>query len=280
MCKCYTCVHQSDLAIIEQCGKFSRVAAPGCHCLVPCRDRAKPVSLRLQCLKFVITSKTKDNMFVSCDISVNLQVIAEAVVNAFYSLESSNQVIEAYLQHSIRSKLALYTMEDLYIERNTIASQCKEELDHIMERYGFDVVSLLILQVSPDKQILLAINDIQVRKYKKMAAQDEADARKIRLIASAEAYAEASKLAGEGLAAQRKAIVNGLQRAVEDFQQEVGDNVSSEDVMTVLLINQYYDCLREVGGAAQPTIVLSHGGGLQDIANDMENGVIHGKKKS
>ena len=275
--QCCVCVKQSDVGIIEACGKYNHVAGPGCHCLVPCRDRVLRMTLRLTESTFSITSKTKDNMFVTCDVVVQSQVIPDAVVNAFYSLEHPQSQIESYLQHSVRSKVAMYSMEELFIERNTIAAQCKEELDHVMERYGYDVVNVLILQVTPDRAILQALNDIQVKTYLRQAAQLGADAKKLRVIKAAEAQAEASRLSGEGLAAQRKAIIAGLQKAVEEFQSQVHD-VSPSDVMSLLLMNQYYDCLKEVGGAVQPTLVLIHGSGITDIAQRMEEGVIHPKK--
>ena len=281
-CKCCICIPESNLAVVEHCGKYSHVATPGFYCLTPCRDKAKMLSLRLQLYTFKITGKTKDNIFVTCDISVNTQIIPDAVVNACYSCQSAQNVIEAYLQHSLRSKITLYSMEELYMERNTIASQCKEELDSKMERYGFDITHLLIVEVEPDKRILQMLSEIQCKKYKKQSAQDAADARKIRTINAAEAYAEASKLKGEGLAAQRKAIVDGLQGSVSDFKAGVDSSVTSEDVMSLLLVNQYYDMLKTIGDdrdGVRPTIVLNHEVGLREVAEEMEQGVIHRKHK-
>ncbi len=79
---------------------------------------------------------------------------------------------------------------------------------------------------------------------------------------------------------QRKAIVDGLQRSVSECQAGVDSSVTAEDVMSLLLVNQYYDMLKTIGddhNGVRPTIVLNHGVGLREVAEEMDHGVIHRK---
>lgn len=276
---CWTCVEQSEVAVIESCGKLSTIAKPGCHCMVPCRDTiAGTVSLRLQDERCKIESKTKDNVFVYVHVTLQYSVLPDKVEEAFYSLTSPIYQIESYVYNCIRGKIPLYNLDDLFIERSTISKQLKEEVDHLMDSFGYDIMSALITEIEPARSVRDAMNQIQMAQRAKAAANDEAEGKKLRVIKAAEADSEAKRLSGVGLAEQRKAIVGGLQASMESFQHGVQD-LSNEDVMSLLLLNQYFDMLKEVASASSSaTLFLSHSGGLDVVADQMVNGIIKSKK--
>jgi len=282
MCQCYTCVEQSEVGLIESCGRFTGAARPGCHCLVPCRDQiAGVVSLRLQEHQCTIESKTKDNVFVNVRLTLQYQILPEKVESAFYTLSNPIYQIEAYIFNSIRGKIPLYNLDDLFSERSTIAKQLKEEVDQQMDQYGYEIMSALITEIEPARAVRDAMNAIQMNQRLKSAALDEAEGKKLRVIKAAEADSEAKRLSGVGLAEQRKAIVAGLQQSIEQFQEGVQD-LSSDDVMSLLLLNQYFDTLKEVAATSTgSTLFLNHAGGLDAVANQMMGGIIHssGSKK-
>ena len=68
----------------------------------------------------------------------------------------------------------------------------------------------------------------------------------MQVVKAAEADAEAKYLAGQGVARQRQAIVNGLRESVLNFEQNVSD-ISSRDVIELMLVSQYFDMLKDVG---------------------------------
>ena len=71
-------------------------------------------------------------------------------------------------------------------------------------------------------------------------------------------------MSGLGVAKQRKAIVDGLRGVVNDFSTNI-KGTSSQDVMDLLLLTQYFDVMKEI--AKKPTansgstIFLPHGPG-------------------
>lgn len=272
---CCTTVEQSEVGLIESCGKFSKAANPGLHCLVPCVDAvAGTVTLRLQEHHCNIESKTRDNVFVHVSLTLQYQILPSRVEQAFYALASPVVQIESYVYNSIRGKIPLYDIDDLFLERATIAAQLKQEVDHSMETYGYEICSALITEISPVRSVRDAMNAIQLNQRLKTAAVDEAEANKVRVVRAAEADAEAKRLSGVGLAEQRKAIVAGLQESVELFHRGVSD-VSNDDVMSLLLMNQYFDTLRDVSSASTgSTLFLSHAGGLDGVAQQMRHGII------
>ncbi len=56
---------------------------------------------------------------------------------------------------------------------------------------------------------------------------------------------QAKYLAGQGVARQRQAIINGLRDSIRNFSSDVED-VNSKDVIEMMMITQYFDMLRDV----------------------------------
>jgi regulator of protease activity HflC (stomatin/prohibitin superfamily) len=90
------------------------------------------------------------------------------------------------------------------------------------------------------------MNDINASRRLREAAGYKAEANKTAQVKAAEAEAEARYLSGLGVARQRKAIIEGLQKSVSQFADEV-EGASEKDVMNILLLSQYFDTLHAVG---------------------------------
>lgn len=276
---CCVCIEQSEVGIIEDCGKFSGEARPGCNMLVPCKQRiAGRVSLRVQDIQFTVESKTKDNVFCDIHISLQYQVLPDAVDKAFYTLEDPVSQISSYVYNSLRGKIPMYDIDQVFLMRGEIANALKEEVDHQMDHYGFDIVTVLIIRIDPAQSVREAMDLIQTNQRMKAAAVDKAEAQKISIVRAAEADAEAKRLSGVGLAEQRKAIVGGLQSSIEHFRDGVQE-LSSQEVMSLLLMNQYFDTLKDIAvHSSGSTLFVSHAGGLDAVAQQMTNGILSTKK--
>jgi hypothetical protein len=93
----------------------------------------------------------------------------------------------------------------------------------------------------------------------------------------AEADAESKFLSGQGIARQRQAIVDGLRESVLGFAQGV-PGTSPKDVMDMVMLTQYFDTMRDIGGQSKSTaIFIPHGpGAVGDIAEQIRNGLLQG----
>ena len=91
----------------------------------------------------------------------------------------------------------------------------------------------------------------------------------------AEAESESKALQGQGIANQRRAIIEGLQGSIESFQKSVGD-VSTSEVMQLVLITQYFDTLKSIGDSDKTnTLFLSHSpGAVKDISEQILNAML------
>ena len=75
---CCQCVHTQEIGITENFGEFDLLLEPGLYILCwPYSTIAARMSLRIQQLDVVCETKTKDNVFVYIQISIQYKVIAE-----------------------------------------------------------------------------------------------------------------------------------------------------------------------------------------------------------
>merc|ERR1711976_1003744 len=126
-----------------------------------------------------------------------------------------------------------------------LALSVKNALTETMTKYGYQILQVLITDLDPDQRVKNAMNEINSSKRLKFAVAERAEGDKILMVKSAEAEAEAKYLSGVGVAKQRKAIVDGLKTSIVDFSEGV-HGTNSKDVMDLLLLTQYFDCLKDV----------------------------------
>eukprot|EP00879_Flechtneria_rotunda_P000637 GHRR01000750.1.p1 GENE.GHRR01000750.1~~GHRR01000750.1.p1 ORF type:complete len:298 (+),score=108.21 GHRR01000750.1:178-1071(+) len=257
----YTMPHQETVHVIEQFGKFSRIAYPGCNCLNPlCGEGVAGVlSLRVQQLDVKCETKTLDNVFVTLVVSVQYQVRKEQIYDAFYKLTNSHSQISSYVFDVVRASVPKLRLDDVFLEKEAIARSIKEELTKSMSNFGFDILQALVNDIAPATKVKEAMNDINAAQRMRLAAFEKAEATKVKVVKEAEAEAEAKYLQGAGVARQRQAIVAGLQQSVKDFKHTVG-GVAAQDVLELMLVTQYFDMLREVGANSRTNIVFTPSG--------------------
>ena len=281
-------VNTGTVTLIEQFGKFTKIARPGLNVVIPCfcEFPAATVSMRLQQMEVSCETKTKDNVFVVIKVAVQYQVNEdeESIKNAHYRLTNPKQQIESYVFDVVRSSVPKIELDDVFTTKEEIAQTIKHELTTAMTSFGYTILASPITDIDPDKEVKRAMNDINKAKRLRLAAQDEGEAVKIRAVKEAEAEAarteiqakadaEAKFLAGQGIARQRQAIMEGLRESVNAFKNEVQD-VDAKTVMDLMIVTQYFDMMRDIGANSKTNAVfLNHSpGALEDLAQAVQKG--------
>lgn len=144
-----------------------------------------------------------------------------------------------------------------------------------MESFGYEIVQTLIIDLSPDERVKASMNEINANRRLREAAGYRADGEKIRQVKAAEADAESKYLSGVGVAKQRQAIVSGLRASVKEFQEGVS-GTDAKDVLTLVMVTQYFDMLQSVGSQAKSTTVFTPTGS-GDPADTVRDGVLMAK---
>ncbi len=252
-------VKTAQVAVVVRFGKFLRIAQPGLNVKVPFIDSiAGRVSLRVNQITLTMETKTKDNVFVTIPISVQNRVRAEKVYDAFYKLADPTAQIQSYVEQVILGHVPSMTLDEVFASQSGIAAAVKKELDVDMSEFGYEIVNVLVTDIIPDAKVKSAMNDINAAQREQVAANARGEAEKILVVKKAEAEAESKALQGQGIANQRKAIIEGLQSSIGEFQKVITGATAAE-VMQLVLVTQYFDTLKSIGELNKTnTLFLSH----------------------
>ncbi len=249
-------VAQQTRAIVERFGKFHKIAGPGLNFKMPLIDRvAGRVTHRVRELEITVESKTHDDVFVDVLIAVQFFVreTQEAAWAAHYRLMNPQQQISSYVFDTVRALVPEMPIDHVFSEKEKIAHAVKERLQHTMEEFGYTIMQALVNDIQPDEEVKRAMNKVNASARLKEAAKNEAEAKKIRVIAAAEAEARAKELQGVGIARQRLAIARGLKESVETCAEA---GISSAEASKMVLLTQHYDTVTAVGGRSKATVMM------------------------
>ena len=273
-------VEQQSRAIIERFGRYVRTARPGLNFKLPYIDRiVQRVSLRVQQLPVEVETKTLDNVFVKLAVAVQYRVVEGNEADSYYKLQDHIAQIESYVLDVVRAKVPKMNLDEVFDKKDDVGGSVKSELDLSMKQYGFEITNALVTDVNPADNVKAAMNEIQTQQRLQVAAAAKGEANKILVVKNAEADAESKRLQGEGIAKQRKAIVDGLRESIAAFTDQIG-GVSAPDVMQLVLLTQYFDTMKEIGISAGSKVILTpHApGGMTDISEQLRNAIISGSE--
>ena len=267
-------VRTATAGVVERFGKFNRIVRPGLHVLIPYTERVFFVDLQVKQAQFSVETKTRDNVFVQIPVSVQYQILDDKIFDAFYKLSAPQKQIESFVFNSILGHVPKLTLDETFEQQSGISVAVKVELDTIMSGFGFNILTALVTDIIPDVKVKAAMNDINAAQRAQVAAQARGEAEKILKVKQAEAEAESKALQGKGIAAERQAIIDGLSASIEHFQGAVPGS-TSEEVMALVLLTQYFDTLRDIGtrGGTNTLFLPNSPGAAQDLMTQVLAGL-------
>ncbi|HEP2075680.1 TPA: SPFH domain-containing protein [Streptococcus pyogenes] len=260
-------VRQQSVAIVERFGRYQKTATSGIHIRLPFGiDKiAACVQLRLLQSEIIVETKTKDNVFVTLNVATQYRVNEQNVTDAYYKLMKPESQIKSYIEDALRSSVPKLTLDELFEKKDEIALEVQHQVAEEMSTYGYIIVKTLITKVEPDAEVKQSMNEINAAQRKRVAAQELANADKIKIVTAAEAEAEKDRLHGVGIAQQRKAIVDGLAESIQELK-EANISLNEEQIMSILLTNQYLDTLNTFAAKGNQTLFLPNTpSGVEDI---------------
>lgn len=276
---CCVTVPQDKYYAIEWFGSFTKVIGSGLHFVgcdcAGCCISFRSITKRVEQLDVMVETKTKDNVFVLVKVSVQQQVIPEQADSAMYKLANVGAQIDSYVSDVVRSQVPKMNLDEAFENKDTVSAAVQDNLLRQMHEYGFQIIKALVTELKPSQDVMNSMNEINKQKRLRDAALMASEADKIRVVKKAEADCEAARLAGEGIAKQREAIVEGLKRSVT----APGETLSSDRVSELLLITQYFETLKQIGAHSKASAVFiphSPGEGVRDISAQIRNGVMQG----
>eukprot|EP00419_Tripos_fusus_P055046 CAMPEP_0172802990 /NCGR_PEP_ID=MMETSP1075-20121228/4206_1 /TAXON_ID=2916 /ORGANISM="Ceratium fusus, Strain PA161109" /LENGTH=260 /DNA_ID=CAMNT_0013641333 /DNA_START=87 /DNA_END=872 /DNA_ORIENTATION=+ len=240
-----------------------------CGCCITFRS----ITSRVDQLMVRVSTKTKDNVFVTAQVAVQQSVKAESVVDAMYKLSNVHAQIDSYVSDVVRSSVPSMTLDEAFERKDDISNAVQQKLTAEMAAYGFQIHKALVTELVPNQEVVNSMNEINKQKRLRDAAIMAAEAEKIKVVKAAEASADAAQLQGEGIARQRRAIIDGLRDSITHGSQE---SLSTERISELLLITQYFETLRDIAAQSKAqTVFLPHSASaVSDVASQIRNGVM------
>ncbi len=272
-------VEQQERAIVERFGKFVRVGGPGLQRKTPFVERvAGRMSLQVEQLNADIETKTRDNVFVHVQLAVQYKVGPEQqqVQDAYYKLDNPEVQMQSYAFDVVRSHIPSMDLDEAYADADTIAMHIQETLHKQMAEYGYEIVKALVTNIEPDQRVKDAMNNINAAQRNQVAASSQGDAQKTLAVKKAEGERETMRLQGEGVAAERKAIAEGLHESLEIIAQH---GLDPREAMALVALTQYTDMVRALGEAGNTnTILLPHSpSAVGDLMTQIRDGMLVGE---
>lgn len=235
---------QDKLFASEYFSKYSGTLKPGLNfvgldCCGACVT-FKSISTRVQQIRCVVPTKTKDDVFVQVVANVQLAAVSG---DALYKLNDVPGQVNSYVSDLVRSEIPRHTLEEAFEIKETIAVAVHESLSQHFGGAGFQIHRTLITELSVHDDVMRSMNEVNKQRRLKEAAEMQAEAQKIRTIKLAEAEADAAFFSGQGIARERSAIIDGLRESIAG----TGKKLSTEEISQLLLTTQFFETLKVIG---------------------------------
>jgi regulator of protease activity HflC (stomatin/prohibitin superfamily) len=249
-------VDTAEVAIVQRLGKFARIASAGLNWKTPFIEAVVgKASLQVQQFDVKVETKTKDNVFVNIPVSIQYFIMPDKVYDAWYKLSNHKQQMTSYIFNIILGHVPTMTLDETFERQSQIAIDIKKSLETSMAEFGYGITKVLVTDIIPAEEVKQAMNSINAAQRDQEAAKAKGEAEKILKVKQAEAEADSKILQGKGIAGQRKAIIEGLRESVEAFRESV-EGATAKDVMSLVLMTQYFDTLKEVGAQAKTNTLM------------------------
>ena len=255
-------VKQQHAVIIERFGKFNRIVYAGIQIKIPFVERrAATVSLRTMKNGFNVDVKTQDNVTIDLEISAQYRVDGargahdadSGVYKSFYMLQNPAEQMRDFLTDALRSAIPVYTLDEVFAKKDDIARDVNETVAEQMAEYGFTLVSTLITKIALPREVEDSMNQINAAQRTKAAAQDLAEADRIKRVTEARAEAEAMEESGKGIANQRKAIAQGIKDSLDTIQES---GVTEAEANSLFMFTQWTEMMSDFARSGKGSTVV------------------------
>jgi regulator of protease activity HflC (stomatin/prohibitin superfamily) len=230
-------VNQGTMAVVTMFGKYRRAVGPGLKFKIPLIETVfKRVSIQNRSVELEFQAVTLDQANVYFKSMLLFSVMnhdEETIKNVAFKFISEKDLMQALIrtvEGSIRAFVATKKQAEILTARSEIVEYVKEQIDHVLETWGYHLQDLQINDITFDKVILDSMSKVVASNNLKAAAENEgqallitktktaeADGNAIKI--SAEAEKTAAQLRGQGVALFRSEVAKGMSQAAEEMKQ-------------------------------------------------------------
>lgn len=230
-------IGQGTVGVVTRFGKYRRVLHPGLNVIVPFLDIvAKRISIQNRSVEMEFQAVTADqaNVYFKSMLLYAVQNESEETIKKvafkFISDRDLMQALSRTIEGTIRSFVATKRQAEILALRREIVEYVKEQIDLLLEEWGYHLIDLQINDITFDKAILESMSKVVASNNLKAAAENEgqallitktkaAEAEGNAIKIAAEAEREAARLRGQGVALFREEVAKGMSQAAAEMKQ-------------------------------------------------------------
>lgn len=230
-------VNQGTISVVTMFGKYRRILKPGLNFKIPLLEQIyRRVSIQNRSVEMEFQAVTSDqaNVYFKSMLLYAVQNAEEETIKKvafkFISERDLMQALTRTIEGTIRSFVATKKQAEILGLRKEIVEYVKEQIDHLLEDWGYHLLDLQINDITFDKMILDSMSKVVASNNLKAAAENEGQALLITKTKSAEAEGNAIKIAaeaerqaaqlrGQGVALFREEVAKGMSQAAEQMKQ-------------------------------------------------------------
>jgi len=263
-------VNQGYIHVVTMFGKYRRVLKPGLNFKIPFLEQVyRRVSIQNRSIEMEFQAVTQDqanvyfkNMLVYAVQNGEEETIKK-VAFKFISERDLMQALTRTIEGTIRSFVATKRQAEILSLRKEIVEYVKEQIDHLLEEWGYHLLDLQINDITFDKVILDSMSKVVASNNLKAAAENEGQALLITKTKAAEAEGNAIKIAaeaerqaaqlrGQGVALFREEVARGMSQAAEQMKQANLDT-------NVILFSMWTEAIKNFAEVGRGNIIFLDG---------------------
>ncbi len=236
----FVTINQGTVAVTTIFGKYNRMLAPGLNFRIPFIEqifRRVSIQNRSSELGFQATTVDQANVHFTCMLLYAvLNQQDETIKNvAFKFIDDRNfmQALVRSVEGSIRAFVSTKKQAEILTLRKEIVDAVKQQLDHILETWGYHLIDLQVNDITFDDEVMKSMSRVVASNNLKAAAENEGQALLITKTKAAEAEGNAIKISAEAerIAAQLRG------QGISLFRQEVaiGLTIAAKEMKTANL---------------------------------------------
>src|SRR6201994_4717867 len=233
----FVTVKQGTIAVVTVFGKYRRILTPGLNFKMPLIESIYSyISIQNRSVELEFQAVTFDQANVYFKAMLLYSVLdqqEETIKNVAFKFVDERNLMQALIrtvEGSIRAFVATKRQSEVLILRRDIVEHVKEQLDQVLETWGYHLQDLQLNDITFDDVVMKSMSQVVASNNLKAAAENEgqallitktkaAEAEGNAIKISAEAERQASQLRGQGVALFRQEVAKGMSAAAEEMEK-------------------------------------------------------------
>ena len=266
----FVTVKQGTIGVITVFGKFRRILRPGLNLKMPLIEQIySRISIQNRSVELEFQAVTVDQANVYFKAMLLYSVLdqdEETIKNVAFKFVDERNLMQALIrtiEGSIRAYVATKKQADVLILRKDIVEHVKEQLDNILETWGYHLQDLQLNDITFDDAVMKSMSQVVASNNLKAAAENEGQALLITKTKAAEAEGNAIKIAaeaerqaaqlrGQGIALFREEVAKGMTAAAKQMESAHMDT-------SVILFTMWTESVKHFAEHSQGNVIFLDG---------------------